>query len=106
MSGKFQNFVFRVEVEDAFFVSLKSGHKINAGSPPGSGLLLAYILRILDGMLPAPNAALAAHRIVEAFKFGFGERSHLGDHKFVNVTQVCFFYNEYRRISYKRVLIF
>jgi len=42
----------------------------------------------LDGILPAPDARLDAHRFVEAFKFGFGERTHLGDHKFVNVSQV------------------
>jgi len=59
------------------------------GPPPGSGIILAYILRILDGILPAPDVGLAEHRLEEAFKFGYGERSHLGDHQFVNVSQVC-----------------
>lgn len=59
------------------------------GPPPGSGIILAYILRILDGMLPAPDAGLDAHRLVEAFKFGFGERSRLGDSRFVDVSKVC-----------------
>lgn len=79
---------FRVEVEESFAVDLKSGHTVHAGSPPGSGIVLAYILRILDGMLPAPNTGLDAHRLVEAFKFAYGERSHLGDHRFVNVSDV------------------
>lgn len=81
----------RVEVEESFAVKLKSGHTIHAGPPPGSGIILAFILRILDGMLPAPNAGLDAHRLVEAFKFGYGERSHLGDHNFVNVSGVRIF---------------
>lgn len=71
-------------------MNLKNGHSIHAGPPPSSGIILAYILRVLDGMLPAPSPGLEAHRLVEAFKFGYGERTHLGDHKFVNVSQVCF----------------
>lgn len=81
---------YSVEIEDSFSVKLKNGYTIHAGPPPGSGIILAFILRILDGILPAPNAGLDAHRLVEAFKFGYGERTHLGDHKFVNVSQVCF----------------
>jgi len=79
---------FRVNVEESIPVNLTSGHTIHVGPPPNSGIILAYILRILDGILPAPDARLDAHRFVEAFKFGFGERTHLGDHKFVDVTQV------------------
>lgn len=79
---------FRVEIDETFPVNLKSGYTIHVGPPPSSGIMLAYILRILDGILPAPDASLDAHRFVEAFKFGFGERSRLGDHKFVNVSEV------------------
>lgn len=79
---------YNVEIEEAFSVKLKSGYTIHAGPPPGSGIILAFILRILDGILPAPNAGLDAHRLVEAFKFGYGERTHLGDHKFINVSEI------------------
>lgn len=44
----------------------------------------------MDGILPASNAGLDAHRFVEAFKFAYGERTHLGDHRFVNVSEVYF----------------
>ncbi|XP_022163024.1 gamma-glutamyltranspeptidase 1-like [Myzus persicae] len=79
---------YKVEVEESLSVNLKNGHSIHAGPPPSSGIILAYILRVLDGMLPAPSPGLEAHRLVEAFKFGYGERTHLGDHKFVNVSQI------------------
>lgn len=96
-------FRFRVEVEESFAVNLKSGHTIHVGPPPSSGVILAYILRILDGILPAPNSGLDAHRLVEAFKFGFGERTHLGDHNFVNVSEVCFLL---QTLNYTNTLIF
>ncbi|XP_025200825.1 glutathione hydrolase 1 proenzyme-like isoform X1 [Melanaphis sacchari] len=79
---------YKVEIEESFSVNLKNGYTIHTGPPPSSGVILAYILRILDGILPAPNPGLDAHRLVEAFKFGFGERTHLGDHNFVNVSQI------------------
>jgi len=79
---------YEVEVKESFPVHLKSGHTIHLGPPPSSGVILAYILRILDGILPAPNPGLDAHRLVEAFKFGYGERTHLGDHNFVNVSRI------------------
>ncbi|XP_060841452.1 scoloptoxin SSD14-like [Rhopalosiphum padi] len=88
---------YKVEIEESFSVNLKSGHTIHAGPPPGSGMILAYILRVLDGLLPAPNAGLDAHRLVEAFKFGYGERTHLGDHKFVNVSRI---YDKVKSDSY------
>ncbi|CAI6343242.1 unnamed protein product [Macrosiphum euphorbiae] len=79
---------YTIEIKESFPVNLKSGHTIHVGPPPSSGIILAYILRILDGILPAPDIGLDAHRFVEAFKFGFGARTHLGDHKFVNVSQI------------------
>ncbi|XP_022163029.1 gamma-glutamyltranspeptidase 1-like [Myzus persicae] len=79
---------YKVEIEESFSVNLTSGHTIHLGPPPGSGIILAYILRILDGILPAPDVGLDEHRLVEAFKFGYGERSHLGDHQFVNVSEI------------------
>jgi len=88
---------YNVEIEEAFSVNLTSGHTIHLGPPPGSGIILAYILRILDGILPAPDVGLDEHRLVEAFKFGYGERSHLGDHQFINVSQI---YNKVKSDSY------
>uniref|UniRef100_A0A2H8TUN5 Gamma-glutamyltranspeptidase 1 n=2 Tax=Melanaphis sacchari TaxID=742174 RepID=A0A2H8TUN5_9HEMI len=88
---------YYIEIEETFPVKLKNGYTIHTGPPPGSGIILAYILRVLDGLLPAPNAGLDAHRLVEAFKFGYGERTHLGDHKFINVSQI---FNKVKSDSY------
>ncbi|XP_025200748.1 glutathione hydrolase 1 proenzyme-like isoform X1 [Melanaphis sacchari] len=88
---------YTVNIKESFLVNLKSGHTIHVGPPPSSGIILAYILRILDGILPSPDTRLDAHRFVEAFKFGFGERTHLGDHKFVDVSRI---YDKVKSDSY------
>ncbi|XP_025200868.1 glutathione hydrolase 1 proenzyme-like [Melanaphis sacchari] len=88
---------YKVEIEESFSVNLTSGHTIHLGPPPSSGIILAYILRVLDGILPAPDVGLDEHRLVEAFKFGYGERSHLGDHQFIDVSQI---YNKVKSDSY------
>ncbi|XP_025416058.1 glutathione hydrolase 1 proenzyme-like isoform X2 [Sipha flava] len=88
---------YKVEIEESFPVKLKNGLTLHVGPPPGSGIILAYMLRILDGLIPAPNPGLEAHRFIEAFKFGYGERTHLGDHKFVNVSSI---YNKVNSDSY------
>lgn len=86
--------VFRVLVEDAFYVTLKNGHVVYTGPPPGSGVILAYILRILDGLLPTADAGVDAQRVVEAFKFAFGLRSLLGDPNFQDMAEVRRFVRE------------
>ena len=56
---------------------------------PGSGLLVAYIMNMMADHLPQ-NRDLARsldpltyHRITEAFKHAFAQRTKLGDPKFV-----------------------
>ena len=50
--------------------------------PPGSGMILGYILNILKryGISPSEEETpLLVHRIVEAFKWGYGARTEMGD---------------------------
>lgn len=55
--------------------------------PPGSGVLTAFILNVLDGLLgrsddrPRTTAKdpLTYHRIAEAFKHAFAQRTKLAD---------------------------
>lgn len=72
---------------------MKNDYKLYSGLPPGSGIILAYILRILDGKLPASNAGLDAIWLIEAFKFAYGEKSHLGDHMFSDSSKVNLSFN-------------
>jgi gamma-glutamyltranspeptidase/glutathione hydrolase/leukotriene-C4 hydrolase len=57
--------------------------------PPGSGILTAFILNILDGHIESENTARSSrdptnyHRIAEAFKHAFAQRSKLADPHFV-----------------------
>lgn len=46
---------------------------------PGSGPLLAFILNILDGFIPASDDITTYQRITEALKYGYGRRTELGD---------------------------
>lgn len=63
--------------------------------PPGSGVVLSFILNILKGFNMKPsdrqgtqNSVRTYHRIVEAFKFAYAYRALLGDQDFANVTEI------------------
>lgn len=87
---------YRAELEEALRVTLNDGSSLYSPKPPSSGAVLSFILKILDGFnmteksLKTREARLTAyHRIIEAFKFAYAQRSELGDPEFVsNVTQV------------------
>ena len=57
--------------------------------PPGSGVLAAFILSILNTYIDqgdlsnAPDDPLTYHRIAEAFKHAYAQRTKLGDPDFV-----------------------
>ncbi|XP_005105286.1 glutathione hydrolase 1 proenzyme isoform X2 [Aplysia californica] len=94
-------------------MSLPGGYQVYSTPPPGSGLVLGYILGILSGYnMDSSNIAttegeiLTYHRIVEAFKFAFGKRSGLGDDLFhdnsenaVNMTSLAVCEEIRQRIS-------
>jgi gamma-glutamyltranspeptidase/glutathione hydrolase/leukotriene-C4 hydrolase len=63
------------------------GRKIITGPLPTSGHILLSILNILEGYrLNIQNEQkLNIHRMVEAMKYGFAQRSELGDSDFVNI---------------------
>ncbi|VEN34772.1 unnamed protein product [Callosobruchus maculatus] len=58
-----------------------NGQRFITMGAPAAGSVLIYILQILDGLLVDvdPNSVIATHRIIEAFKFGYGARTRLGD---------------------------
>lgn len=65
---------------------LFNGDTLHTTPIPSSGCLITFILNILEGYKLYENSfkyhdenKLIYHRIVEAFKFAFGERTKLGD---------------------------
>ncbi|OLY84814.1 Gamma-glutamyltranspeptidase 1 [Smittium mucronatum] len=64
--------------------------KVITCPPPTSGSILASILNVLEGynLKGDDNRPLNIHRIVESFKFGYAQRSSLGDPAFVDVSKV------------------
>jgi gamma-glutamyltranspeptidase / glutathione hydrolase / leukotriene-C4 hydrolase len=65
---------------------LFNGDTLHTAPLPSSGTILTFIMNILEGYRfnEQPytwhrNDKLIYHRIVEAFKFGFGMRTRLGD---------------------------
>ena len=56
-------------------------HTLHSFPLPGSGVVLAYILNILKrfNISPGDDTPVLYHRMAEAFKWGYAERSKLGD---------------------------
>lgn len=76
-------------------VSLQTGNlTMFSIDPPGSGLILGFILNILDeyGFTPESmegDQKIVTHqRITEAFKWAYAKRTELGDVNFVDVSGV------------------
>ena len=61
---------------------------IYTATAPSSGPILAYILKLVDGLLPASSELLNIRRITEAMKYAFGARTKLGDPLYANITNV------------------
>ena len=64
-------------------------HTIHSSPLPGSGAVLAYILNILKhfDISPGDDTPLLYHRITEAFKWAYAERTKLGDPADPEITE-------------------
>lgn len=65
---------------------------------PGSGIILGFILNILDGynftktsIAETKDTVLTYHRMIEAFKYAYAKRTELGDKRFNKIDDVIFF---------------
>ncbi|KAF2364438.1 Gamma-glutamyltranspeptidase [Trinorchestia longiramus] len=86
---------YQAKWRDPVSVNLSNGgYTLYSMPPPGSGLILAFILNILDDFnLDAASvtgkASIVAHqRIVEAFKYAYAKRTELGDSDFTDMTEL------------------
>uniref|UniRef100_A0A182N9R3 Gamma-glutamyltransferase n=1 Tax=Anopheles dirus TaxID=7168 RepID=A0A182N9R3_9DIPT len=70
-------------------LKLRAGFDMYSVPLPASGDVLKYIFSLLDGFDDlAVYDPLSWHRIIESFKHAYGIRTHLGDPRFVNVSEV------------------
>lgn len=80
---------YRADWMDPIHVNLKGNISLLTFPPPGSGVLVAFVLNMLDGNLTrnssessfesARQDPLTYHRIAEAFKFAYAQRTKLAD---------------------------
>ncbi|XP_021944115.1 scoloptoxin SSD14 isoform X3 [Folsomia candida] len=71
---------------DPLMTSLSNGYTHFTTPPPGSGLILSFILKLMDGFDLTPDvltdfelSTLTYHRFVEAMKHAYAMRTFLGD---------------------------
>lgn len=82
------------ETDTVSFNLTRDGLVVYSMPPPGSGVVLEYLLNILSGYNFSPesikdgNDVLTYHRIIEAMKFAFARRTELGDARFLNLTDL------------------
>ena len=65
----------------AVSTTLQDKKSVHSAPLPGSGVVLNFILDILKWyrITPDDDQPLVYHRMIEAFKWGYGYRSRLGD---------------------------
>ena len=74
-------------------------NRIMIGAPlPASGVIQLLLQNILRNYNNNKNSALAYHRIIESFKFGFSRRNVLGDPE--NNDIIKSLYNEFQKTPY------
>ncbi|KAK7082763.1 hypothetical protein SK128_003095 [Halocaridina rubra] len=96
--------------KEAVNVSIQNGGlTMYSVPPPGSGLILGFIMNIIDeyGLTEADlspeNTVLTHHRITEAMKWAYAKRTELGDADFVDMSELTknltsdFYSSEIRR---------
>jgi gamma-glutamyltranspeptidase/glutathione hydrolase/leukotriene-C4 hydrolase len=51
---------------------------------PGSGVLLAFMLNVLEDLVTVKDERVMYQRIIEAFKWAYAKRTQLGDPDFID----------------------
>ncbi|XP_034934631.1 scoloptoxin SSD14-like [Chelonus insularis] len=70
-------------------ISSKIGkHIVHTAALPGSGVILAFALNVLESFVPTANESVFYQRFAETFKWAFAKRTELGDDNFVNLTSL------------------
>jgi len=78
-------------VEEPIKVDIGNGLQLYSVPPPGSGIILAFILNIMENYNVTKldtNDPLMHHRLVESFKYAYAYRSQIGDPSDKNITKL------------------
>ncbi|KAL3273289.1 hypothetical protein HHI36_014743 [Cryptolaemus montrouzieri] len=86
---------YTAEWMDPIHVKLMNGYSLYSVPPPGSGVLLGFIMNILNNYnFTAENikddrhTISTYHRIIEALKYAYARRTELGDTNFVDIKSL------------------
>lgn len=71
--------LYRVKWDRPVQTKFLTNYTVYSTPLPSSGSVLIFILNILDQFLDSVPSILNYHRIVEAFKYAYAQRSALGD---------------------------
>lgn len=71
--------------------NLLDGISVYSSPLPGSGVILNFMLNILNGFIPNYSVN-SFHRIVESFKYGYAKRTEMGDVLFEKQIQPVSFW--------------
>ncbi|KAL3191548.1 hypothetical protein MRX96_059649 [Rhipicephalus microplus] len=79
---------YEAEWKEPIVADLSNGNTLYTVASPGSGAVLAGILRVgIDALERFNSTTQQWHRFIEACKHGYGGRSHLGDSDFEDVQE-------------------
>ncbi|GFS25966.1 gamma-glutamyltranspeptidase 1 [Elysia marginata] len=86
---------YKVLEKEPIEITLSGSLKMISPPPPSSGVVLSFMLAILDGynlgvkdLKSSDDRVLTYHRTIEAFKFAYAKRTALGDEDFVDVKEL------------------
>ncbi|XP_052253641.1 glutathione hydrolase 1 proenzyme-like [Dreissena polymorpha] len=87
---------YRAKYSDSYSYKLSNNYTLHTSKAPSGGVILLFILGILDGYNFTPSdisstekSILTFHRFIEAFKFAYAKRTQLADEDFEkNVTEL------------------
>lgn len=71
--------------------NLLDGISVYSSPLPGSGVILNFMLNILNGFIPNYSVS-SFHRIIESFKYGYAKRTDMGDIAFEEQIKPVSFY--------------
>ncbi|CAH1405791.1 unnamed protein product, partial [Nezara viridula] len=80
---------YNVRWEEPIKMELLSGYDLYSVPPPGSGVILAFILKLVEDTLPKDEEKPETTSIItEAFKYAYAMRSWMGDTHFIDNSKI------------------